>query len=378
MRKLRIMAVVTALVLGMFSIAHGEDYRARVLEYLRAKYGSQASEITLHEGGLTRLELTGETFWMAKYLKDVRPTPPDQAVIGQEPPKGMVLHAPPDRSITSVPEIVGLVAIRVSTGEILDGAKMEAFYRAEQTAWERLAIEAGKIELSLYRKLRDLPAEVRLSVVIQPSVNINPEIRTKVAELRKKYPLVAANLTLSDEQLLRGGTIASDLPATDKAEPAIAIAPSKPEPRVPSEQDAAFRLQAEAFFTAVGQLRLEAVQESIKAIEAALAALSVKPSGEPEGHMVRAELTAEEIESLASLTEVETIFEHMTVEPAIGFGREPASSTPLKATDAVKLQSTEASVVSSVPRGYQVAGAVLMITSLFVGLYALTARQLKP
>ncbi|MBT9176326.1 MAG: hypothetical protein DDT20_00639 [Firmicutes bacterium] len=228
---------------------------------------------------------------------------------------------------------------------------MEAFYRAEQTAWERLATEAGKIEVSLYRKLRDLPAEGRLSVVIQPSVNINPEIRAKVAELRKRYPLVAANLILSDEQLLGGGTIASDMPATDKAEPAIAIAPSKPEPRVPSEQDAAFRLQAEAFFTALGQLRLEAVQESVKAIEAALAAMSVKPSGEPDGHMVRAELTAKEVEALVVLKAVETIFEHMTAEPAIGFGREPASSTLLKATDAVKRQSTEASVVNSLPRG---------------------------
>lgn len=405
MRKLWAAALAVALVLSLVGVAHGEDYRARALEHLRAKYGTQVNAITLHEGGLSRLELTGETFWMAKYFlgqsgspsgssssgssspsgggsspaspsgKDIRPTPPDHTVSSIPPAKGTILPAPADRSISPAPEIFGLIAIRLATGAILDGPQMEAFHQAEQAAWEKLAAEAGKTEVSLYRRLRDLPAEARLSVVIQPSVKISQEIRVKLAELRAKYPMLAKGLALSDEQLLGGGGVASDLPTTAKAEPAIAIAPSPPQPRVPSEQDTAYRLQAEAFFNALGQLRLEAVRESVKAIEAALTAMGAEPSTEPGGEVVTAKLTAKEVESIASLDAVVAIYEQMTAEPAMGFRQEPAASTPLKATDAVHRQSTEANVVSSFSRETQLAGAAFVIASLFIGLFALTKRR---
>ncbi len=399
MRKLWVAALVAAMVLSLVGVAHGEDYRTRALDHLRTKYGSAANKIELHEGGLTRLELTGESFWMAKYFlasssapagspssgggsspaspsgKDVRPTPPDQTVPGTQPSTGTISPVRPDTNIAPAPEFFGLIAIRLSTGAILDGSQMEAFYKAEQAAWEQLAEEAGKIEVGLYRRLKDLPAGTRVSVVIQPSIKISQEIRAKMAELRTRHPLVAKGLTLSDEQLLGEGGVASDMPVTAKAEPAITIAPSPSPPRVPSEQDAAYRQQAEAFFTALGQLRLEAVRESVKAIEIALTAKGVKPTTEPGGQVVRAELTAKEIEAIASLDAVNTIFEHMTAEPAPGFGREPASSTQLKATDAVKRQATEASVVSSLPRGSQLAGGALAITSLLIGVFALVKRR---
>ena len=68
MRKLWVAALVAAMVLSLVGVAHGEDYRTRALDHLRTKYGSAANKIELHEGGLTRLELTGESFWMAKYF----------------------------------------------------------------------------------------------------------------------------------------------------------------------------------------------------------------------------------------------------------------------------------------------------------------------
>jgi len=385
MRKLWTAALVAVMMLSATATTAGaEDYRTRALEHLRAKYGSQ--EITLHEGGLTQLELTGESFWMAKYGgsspavpadEDNKPAPPNQTTPGQESPKGTVMPSPPEGNIPPAPEVIGLIAIRLATGEVLDGVQMEKFYQAEQTAWELLAAEAGKIEVSLYRKLRDLSKEVRLSVVLQPSAKITPELRAKIAELRAKYPLFAANLSLSDEQLLGGGAMASDMPATNKAEPAIAIEPNRLAPRLSPEQEKAYRLQAEAFFAAIGTLRMEAILESAKTIETTLADMRVTHEVDTNGQFVKAELTAEEIRSMAAVNAVSAVYEHAITLPATSFGREPAPGTTLKTSDAAIRQSTEASVVSAVPAGYQLAGGALVVTSLLFGALALVRRRLK-
>jgi hypothetical protein len=351
--------------------AGAEDYRTRALEHLRAKYGRQ--DITLHEGGLTQLELTGESFWMAKYFLGKGNAPSGSSSVGSSPSGG---GSSPAALKGPAPEVIGLVAIRLATGEVLDGAQMEKFYQTEQTAWELLAAEAGKIEVSLYHKLRDLSKEVRLSVVLQPSVKVTPELRVKIAGLRAKYPLVAANLSLSDEQLLGGGAMASDMPATNKAEPAIAIEPNRP-PRLPPEQEKTYRLQAEAFFAAIGTLRMEAILESAKTIETTLADMRVNHEVDTTGQFVKAELTAEEIRSMASLDAVQAVYEHAITLPATSFGREPVPGTTLKTSDAAIRQSTEASVVSAVPAGYQLAGGALVVTSLLFGAVALVRRRFK-
>ncbi|MBS4024992.1 MAG: hypothetical protein KGZ96_04875 [Clostridia bacterium] len=224
MRKMLSLLLIPLLLTSLVSPAFGSGYRETALAYLVKKYDVPEKRIELHEGGIMELEFTAESFWNGRYIivpegKSTSDIPGRERPLPLPGPEPMPLPEPeskrlpaPDMGTSSSPSIMpmppqdgldkgyiyddgfiyGDINIRIKTGEILEHKQMESFFYAEgllaNQEWERLRKEAGKLDVSLYRKLQGLSASEKVSVWILPTPVETEEVRKQFAALKEKYP----------------------------------------------------------------------------------------------------------------------------------------------------------------------------------------------
>ncbi len=360
MRRWFPLLLVPLLLLSLAAPALGADHRETAMAYLKARYDVPEDEIQLYEGGISDLELTGESFWCAKYSISAAKSPASGGIIASPPGTGPAplpapdtqikpasLPMPPDDVIED-PAIYGALYIRLKTGDVLEMDEAERFFAAEnalaEREWERLRAEAGKLDVSLYLKLKKVGPGDEVSVWIQPSPVITDGLRAQFAALKAKCPQVAGDLNLED---LFGHARASILPAIGRAistEVTVAVEPvpgsttagsagsgssgqatGDPSPRkpgadiIPGEE---YWQEYETFWQALEEIQVNAMAPSLADIKAAFEDMGAtyKESGNP----LSADLTAAEIQALAALPAVSVILEDMvftTMDDVVLMGR---------------------------------------------------------
>jgi hypothetical protein len=333
------------LLLTLVSPAFAVDYRETAMAYLKTKYDVPENEIQLFEGGMMELELTGESFWCAKYIiGPVEPSITGGGDPGARPDGGQTKALPPgaepapiadpaldpDRGTSTLilpvpPEdviqddhVYGALYIRVKTGEVLEMDEAESYFVAERVLqereWERLRLEAGKLDVSLYLKLKGVAASEKITVWIHPAAVVTETIRARFAAIKAKYPKIAEGLELAD---LLSYARAYIMPAVGRdvivpegsggtAEPGV-VEPGKTEP-APVPEDEYWREYSE-FWQQIEELRAQAVAPSLAAIRSALEDNGI--AYREEGTAVTADMTAGQIRAIAELPPVEAIYEYV-------------------------------------------------------------------
>jgi hypothetical protein len=405
------------------------------IDHLRAKYGVPEDHIQLFEGGTMELEYTGESFWYAKYIigldgkpetggtepgsDGTRSTPPEPkpAILpAPDTTRPAILPMPPDEPSRDEKVVYGGVYIRLKTGQVLDMEEAQDYFIAErETAvreWERLRAEAGKLDVSLYLKLKSLPSGEKVTVWLYPAHVITDGIRAQFAALKQKYPGMGEGLDLDALFMTCAqGYIARDLIACDdgscampeltiETRPAIgggdgatsgggasdpggsvkpAIWEGKPEPDVlrPDVQpDDEYWRAYNVFWAAVEEIRLQAVAQSISEIRAALERMGV--TYREESACVVADLTAGQIQEIAELKAVagvceETLFTTMVDASLMIRGGGDAGERTAPPTAETKNAAAAIASAANSPAGY--ATAVLLIGALMaLGLSAVKGR----
>lgn len=354
MRKLLSLLLVPLLLVSMVTPAYGAGYREMAEAYLNEKYGGKGATIELFEGGTTELEFTGESFWFAKYVISLDGKPITGVSGGKPLPTGgtepAVLPAPdqigkPEPAIR--PEIMpmppqdiyydnyvyGGVYIHIESGKILELDEMEPYFTAEYTLaeqeWERLRQEAGKLDVSLYRKLLKRASSEKVKVSLQPTLVITAEIRAQFAALKTKYPKVFAEVNLNLDDFFgntQGGAaygrvmIANDaVGSTGSATPDAAVSyPAKDsvlvDPARPNEKPGEEIKYSEEywqeyndFWSELERLRVLALADSLASIGSALKEMGITYTD--NGYSLVAELSPEQIKTMAEQAAVVTIYE---------------------------------------------------------------------
>lgn len=335
MRRWLPVLLALLLLLTPAAPALAADYRATAIDYLRTKYEVADDQIHLYEGSILELELTGESFWCAKYSigpdeERVNPGVPEPAPDevrpegavepGKELPGGagrepQLLPLPPDgSSATPGADTWGALYIRVSTGKVLEGEAAESYFTAERQLaagrWERLRLEAGKLDVSLYLKVKELVPSERVAVCLYPTPVISEAISTRFDAIRQNYPEFTEGIELTDLLSVRIGLVgpdgvATDLPLPRAAEPEGVEPAYRPED---GERWEEYRREYSAFSEQIEQLRADAAAASLSAIESALEETAV--AFREEGSALVADLTAGEIRALAELPSVAMISQY--------------------------------------------------------------------
>ncbi|KAF0196622.1 MAG: hypothetical protein FD169_875 [Bacillota bacterium] len=354
MRKLLSLLLVPLLLMSMVTPALGAGYREIAEAYLNEKYGGKGATIELYEGGTTELEFTGESFWFAKYIISLDGKPLT-GVSGEKPlPTGStepaILPAPdrigkpepanrpeimpmPPQDIYYDNYVYGGVYIHIESGKILELDEMEPYFTAEYTLaeqeWERLRQEAGKLDVSLYRKLLKLESSDKVKVSLQPILVITAEIRAQFAALKTKYPKVFAEVNLNLDDLFGntyGATVSSrvmmandgvgstgsatpDAAVSYPAKDSIVVDPARPsdKPREEIKYSEEYWQEYNAFWSELEQLRVQAMSGSLASIGSVLTEMGVTYID--NGYSVVAELSAEQIKTMAEHAAVVTIYE---------------------------------------------------------------------
>ncbi|MDP2871383.1 MAG: hypothetical protein Q8P31_02450 [Bacillota bacterium] len=360
MRRWFPLLLVPLLLLSLAAPALGADHRETAMIYLKARYDAPEDEIQLFEGAIIDLELTGESFWCAKYAIGATGSPASGGIIasppGTEPgplpapdtqSKPAIRPLPPD-CMPDDPVIYGALYIRLKTGDVLEMDEAERFFAAEnalaEREWERLRAEAGKLDVSLYLKLKKVAPDEKVAVWIQPSPVITDGLRAQFAALKAKYPNAAGDMNLED---LFGYARASILPAIGRAistEATVAVEPvpgsttegsvgsgssgqatGAPPPQKPgadTKPDEEHWREYEAFWQGLGEIQVKAMAPSLADIKAALEDLGA--AYKDSGNSLTADLTAAGIQALAALPAVSAILEDMvftTMDDVLLMGR---------------------------------------------------------
>lgn len=352
MRKMLSLLLVPLLLLSMMTPALGSGYRETAEAYLNEKYGGKGATIELYEGGLIELEFTGVSFWYANFT--IIPAGAPTSVPGEKPMPNVGVTKPavlpPDAIGKPEPAtepaimprldiyydnyVYGGIYIHVKTGDILEMDEMEPYFMAEYTLadqeWDRLSKEAGKLDVSLYRKLLKLTASDTVKVSIQPTLVITAEIKAKFEALKTKYPKIFAEMNISLEDFLgitsgsavqgrtmiatdggKGSTGSStpDAGVSSPAKDTILVDPARPtdKPGEVPQYDEKYWEEYNAFWTDMEQLRVMAMAESLASIGAALKDMGVTYAD--NNYYVGAELTSEQIRAIAEHNAVSTIYE---------------------------------------------------------------------
>jgi|GEM_PF-1376514 len=432
LRRLLITLLVPVLLLGAAAPAFGAGYRETALSYLTERFEVSADQIELYEGGLVELEFTRVSMWVARYIisdgsgsgaatggrepatsgstTDGHTPTTDRATAPAEPkgeltplPAPRILPAPPDKgdggSWSDGGFVYGAVYISTATGRVLEPAEAEALFAAEQEIavreWERLSREAGKVDVSLYRRLLAAAATDVFPVWIVPVPVIDDEVRAAFEELKAAYPRIAADRGVTLEGVLfpqHAETLpfpmpflgAADTPVavTDPAPPTIGStrpAPTTDKPgggtepavREPALDDEYWRESA-AFWEGVEEIRAMAVAGSLEELGAALDEMGVAYENQQTG--LSAEMTSAQINAIAGSPHVAAIWENAvhTMDASSGYdtwrGIEQTTSAPAPgfgartAAAASELAETAAKAAPAVLLGMAIVcgGAVML------------------
>lgn len=384
MRKIFSLMLISLLLVGSVTSALGSGYRESALVYLMEKYGISEDRVELYEGGITELEFTGESFWFAKYtIVPEGKTASD--VSGEEAPRLLPAPEPMPLPAPDMPADTGAIApsilplppqdimddgyryggvyIRLKTGEILELDQMDQYYEAErrlaQQEWERLQREAGKLDVSLYQKLRGMSASEIISVWIKPMPVETEALNVEFAALQKKYPELSKGMTLtgilsdtygyavpdirdgsaSSGQGVSGYTIEVPDGAELSDEKALYSSPMDI-PVTDIAPDENYRQEFSAFWEELEQIRLLAAAPSLADIRASLVGMGVTYTD--NGTSISADLSVAQIREMAELPSVASVFEeyYTTMEDDLLFrGSAPNEKTAELAADASEIQS---------------------------------------
>lgn len=351
MRKLLTLFLVLLFLTSMTYPVFGSDHRETALAYLTEKYSVPKEKIQLSEGGITEFEFTAESFWFAKYMIATEGKSLPGSSMGEKPTpvSEPIPPSAPDMPSDSKPAIMptpakspigggyidGGIYIRIKTGEILEMDKMEPFFSAEsqlaQQEWERLRKEAGKLDVSLYRRLQGLPAAEKVSVSIQPTPVETDDLKAQFAALKKKYPELTSGMELShilpsygyDLPIIRDGGGSSSSGSAGYAVPEgdAAVSYAVPEPQVdpalpvektapsilPIMPDEKYQQEYAAMWKQLEQICLQAVTPSLSTIKKTLDSMGI--TYENNGASIEADLTAEQINNIANLSAVSAVYE---------------------------------------------------------------------
>ena len=344
MKKLFSLLLITILLTNMFSPVFGSDYHQTALTYLTEKYDISDEQIELFEGGIQEFEFIAESFWHARYT--IYPEGQSSASSNNEPLSTEPMILPADIDPEARQEIMpirpedddnlvyGGIYIRIKTGEILEDGQMESYYSAErklaQQEWERLSKEAGKLDVSLFLKMQELSATEKVTVWIQPRAVESEDLQAQFTTLKSKFPDFTVNLALSDVLShgtavplpLRGAGISSFEGAPDQAgtredEVTSYVAPSSKAatdlPKnsdtamIPTEPSEEYLQEQSAFWEELEQIRLQAITPSLHIIKDALDSMAI--SFQDKETTVTAEMTVAQINEIAQLSAVSTIYE---------------------------------------------------------------------
>lgn len=375
MRRLLSLFLALALLLGLAAPAlAAPDYAGIAMAYIKAKHGVTEAKIQMYEGGLMELEFTRESFWVARYIAALKGELPPMATDlsrGAEPSGGIepaIMPAPgpstrplplpqPDPAVPPKPPIddpykdcvFGEVFIRVKTGEVLDSRAMEGYWAAEQALaereWERLRQEAGKLDVSLYRKLLTLPAGEKLTVWVHPAPVVTDELLAQFAALQAKYPKVAPGAKLADllandyaqilpAVMMDGGQGGAAPPTTGKTTPAqspegTTFAPdqnrSATDAGLITRMDDEYWRDQAAFWQEFEAIRLHALTPSMAALREAMAGMDMAYTDKETS--LTADLTAAQIRAVGDLRCVSTVHEDQVFHALGGEGSVLRGST---------------------------------------------------
>ena len=212
-------ATLLALLLMLTALpAFAANNRDLAMNFLMEKYDVPAEQIELFEGGTMTLAQIGENFWSAKYTiyKDGTAIPDRTEPITTPediPTSDRGLLIAPDQNDGNT---YGGIYIREKTGEILSLEEMDSYFLADSTKaeaeWERLRKEAGKLDVSLYSKLKTMAAGDKVKVIIYPAFIETAALQAQYEALKARYPEFAKDLPKLSE-IFSGGYYAITLPA---------------------------------------------------------------------------------------------------------------------------------------------------------------------
>ena len=367
MRKLLSLLLVPLLLLTVALPATGSGYHEKAMEYILEKYGISEKSVQLHEGGIIEFEFTGESFWVARYIiasdGQAIPRQPDGNSPSPEPgekPEPMPLPRPigaPDApmppssgsasSPASPPQDIyydnmtyGAIYIHVKSGTILEMEDMEPYYLAEnllaEQEWARWRSEAGKLEVSLYRRLKGMAATDEVTVLLMPTPVITDALQEQFDTLKAKYPQIGEHLELEDVLFnsyghghafpmpyIRDEAVPPDQGVSSHGGTIGSVAPAKPQsidgapPNVIVDQapgiepyfyDEEYWEPYQSFWRAVDEIREQAVSASLSDISATLDDLGVTYSNRSTA--IEALITVEQVDQIADLDAVSNIMEH--------------------------------------------------------------------
>ncbi len=329
-------AAFLALVLCMTLMPQvfASDYMNTAVSYLVAKHGVDENQIELFEGGIIELRHIGESLWFAKYSVNTGESSSVRTRPAPVPPAdGRELEG----SVEPVsPEyyggIYGMMYIRVKTGAVLEMEEAERYfaedYRLAAAEWERLQKEAGKLDVNLFLRLKSAAAHETLLVVIIPAFVETQAIKDQMESLKAKYPDYIYEIDEIDPRWwaspydappyhrpeTSGWRGEASFPSTgaSQEQPTVTILPL-PLPALDTEtwDGDPYRQDYTTFRDELRAIMEQGYTEQQSAIESVLADMGVAYSRPEYGFLLYAELSVSQIDAIAVLPEVATIYEEV-------------------------------------------------------------------
>ncbi|MCR3922339.1 MAG: hypothetical protein NUK65_07485 [Firmicutes bacterium] len=364
MKKQLIAFILTILLAFPLTPVLASTYRETAMDYLAETYNVPEERIELYEGGSTTLAYIKASFWMAKYT-----ILPEGATASPQPQDVAPGTPITDRDLPMDPNvddgtIHGGVYIREDTGELITQEEMDEYFTTDrglaEAEWEELRRKAGKVDVSLYKKLQTTTTTEKIKVMIMPAFLATDELVERYQLLKADYPIITADyppladmfnnsydlraawtlpatgemndLPLEEgegsngaEEPASSGRTVPAVPAADlgldaeKAELELEAAVIDPAKQAPDDE---FREKYQAFAEGLEGIRVAGSLPAITAITASLD--SMDASYEVQDTMITAELTTSQINEVATINEVVTVLEDrvFTTMDDLAVGRE--------------------------------------------------------
>jgi hypothetical protein len=345
----RLTAYILVLAFVLLSVAPGftQDYRQTALDYLTKTLNVPVERIGVFEGHTFTLDRIKESFWAAKYEiypegkelpKNLGSEPAGKEQVVPVPPedKPAVMILPAETRPAPDDYVHGGVYIRLKTGEVLNRKEMEPYFqedsRLAQAAWEQLVREAGKLDVNLYQKLKEVAVNEKLKVMIVPLFVETPELTARYNALKAEYPeyskdmltltemfgnigygIQRPELAITDGPAVSypaGKRVAVDLPAVDGGGSTPVFEGSAGKAIYRGEQPTdEYWAKYREFYGKLEAIRIDGLQASLAVIKSMLTAMNI--AFENQHAIITAELAENQIEEIADLDAVQTVYEEM-------------------------------------------------------------------
>ncbi|MBS3988698.1 MAG: hypothetical protein KGZ44_01970 [Dethiobacter sp.] len=390
MKKFLSLLIAISMILTMVVPVWGVSYRDTALAHLVERYGVPVENIEIFEGDTLRLEKIGQSFWSAKYAiypNGIVPPPTTASPSTETKP----LEVAPDTAVSDRPILIepaqpaddgtiyGIIYIDEKTSTIVAEKEMAQLFERDrqlmEAEWEQLRREAGKLDVSLYQKLKSVAAGEKVKVVLLPKFTATSALEQQYNALKEKYPEFTDGLPELSQLFSGYGSAVSAAPfympepmiepalpengsgSSSSTGSAIVIPNETPPVKIeggqsepgspgtdtpstdPSDRDIKDEVTDEywqrhtAFQEELEAIRLAGIATSLATISEKLDTLGISYTATPQQILV--EMTAAQINEIAALAEVENIYEDgifATMDSLYrGSAQEETAATPLVA-----------------------------------------------